>query len=152
MDLLNKRIIEVMVKLNHSKSSFASALEVSLPLITHITTGRNKPGIELIQRILTVFNEINPRWLLLGEGEMYEKATEKIDYSELKVQLNQFKVLINNAINTNKNTKEYHKILLDELLYLQELDIKLNESAYELGKIDQGMEQMRTWFIEQENK
>jgi predicted transcriptional regulator len=66
MDELNKRIVEIMVRFNHSKSSLALELGVSLPLITHITTGRNKPGIELLQRVLQRFPDINPMWLLVG--------------------------------------------------------------------------------------
>ena len=50
MDELNKRIIEVMTMLGLNKSTFAKDLDVSLPLITHITSGRNKAGLDIIQK------------------------------------------------------------------------------------------------------
>ena len=81
LDELNKRIITLMVQKGHSKSTFAKVLDVSLPLITHITSGRNKPGIDLIQKILIEFQDVNPRWLLLGEEEM-EKDRGRIAVSK----------------------------------------------------------------------
>ena len=59
MDELNIRINQLIANKNLTKSAFAAKLEVSLPMITHITNGRNKPGIEIIQRILVCFKELN---------------------------------------------------------------------------------------------
>ena len=68
IDEINKRVIEVMVRSDFSKSTFASVLDVSLPLITHITSGRNKPGLDIIQKLLTNFKDINLDLLLFGIG------------------------------------------------------------------------------------
>ncbi|MCC7532355.1 MAG: helix-turn-helix transcriptional regulator, partial [Bacteroidia bacterium] len=70
MDELNKRIVDIMNKYGYSKSTFAALIGVSLPLITHITSGRNKPGVDLLQRVAEQFPDINLEWLLLGTGEM----------------------------------------------------------------------------------
>jgi len=67
---INLRINQLIDKLGYNKSSFAAKIGVSQPIITHITTGRNNPGLEVIQKILTNCPEINPEWLLLEKGEM----------------------------------------------------------------------------------
>ena len=80
MDELNKRVLSVMEHKQMSKSSFALALDSSLPVLTHISSGRNKPGLELIQRLLSRFPDISPDWLILGNGEMYRDAATKPDF------------------------------------------------------------------------
>ena len=68
---ITQRINDIISKLGYNKSAFAIKIGVSQPIITHITNGRNNPGLEVIQKILTNCPEINPEWLLLGSGEMY---------------------------------------------------------------------------------
>lgn len=67
---INLRINQIVDKLGFNKSSFAAKIGVSQPIITHITNGRNNPGLEVIQKILINCPEINPDWLILGNGEM----------------------------------------------------------------------------------
>ncbi len=57
-----------------SKTEFAEALNISPAIITHISSGRNKPGVEILQKILQQYTSINAEWLLIGKG--YMKKTE----------------------------------------------------------------------------
>ena len=143
MDEVNKRIIEFMIKSGHSKSTFARELDVSLPLITHITTGRNKPGLDLIQKLLTTFPELNPDWLLNGINEMYRVKAKSIDISEELAKLNQLKDLLNNPLNSIQTVLGYHKLLVDELLHLQELDLELSNASGDLSKLSQSIESIK---------
>ena len=64
------RINELIAKLGYNKSGFATKIGVSQPIITHITNGRNNPGLEVIQKILSSCPEVNPDWLIMGRGDM----------------------------------------------------------------------------------
>ncbi|MCH5334569.1 MAG: helix-turn-helix transcriptional regulator [Alistipes sp.] len=55
---------------NLTRSRFAELLETQPATISHIISGRNKPGFDLIQKILQRFPNINPDWLLLDKGSM----------------------------------------------------------------------------------
>lgn len=143
MDELNKRIVEIMVRFNHSKSSLALELGVSLPLITHITTGRNKPGIELLQRVLQRFPDINPIWLLLGEGEMQKEPEKAIDTTPVLLKLSNLNLLISNALEVNQTMLAYHKLLLDEVLHLQEMSIQITHSTHDLEKLQSQLESIK---------
>ena len=143
MDELNKRIVEIMVRFNHSKSSLALGLGVSLPLITHITTGRNKPGIELLQRVLQRFPDINPIWLLLGEGEMQKEPEKAIDTTPVLLKLSNLNLLISNALDVNQTMLAYHKLLLDEVLHLQEMSIQITHSTQDLEKLQNQLESIK---------
>ncbi len=140
MDELNKRIVEIMVRFNHTKSSLATELGVSLPLITHITTGRNKPGIELLQRVLQRFNDVDPMWLLLGEGNMLKEQPKQVDTTPVLVKINELNGLINNALGVNNTTLQYHKLLLDEVLHLQEMSIQISHANQDLEQLKSKLE------------
>ncbi len=60
-----------------SASKFAETVGVQASGISHILSGRNKPGYDLIVKILGNFPDISPDWLLLGEGSMYRDGRTK---------------------------------------------------------------------------
>jgi len=133
---INKRIIEVMLRTEHSKSAFAKVLDVSLPLITHITTGRNKPGLDIIQKVLTHFDKINPDWLLLGKGKMNREESKKQDFIPLANKI----TMLSNQIEAIKLSQisviQYHKILLDEVMHLAEMDVLLANGNDQLEELN----------------
>ena len=135
IDELNKRIIEVMVRTEHSKSSFATALGVSLPLITHLTTGRNKPGLDIIQKVLTHFERISPDWLLLGVGNMYREEAESRDFSPLIEQIEVLSQEIESVRSAQASVIQYHKMLLDEVKHLNEMDHLLENGSEKLSEL-----------------
>ena len=143
MDELNKRIVEIMVRFNHSKSSLATELGVSLPLITHITTGRNKPGIEFLQRVMQRFPDIDPLWLFLGEGVMMKPAPKQVDLSPVLNKMNDLNTLVNNALEVNRTMLDYHKLLLDEVLHLQEMSIQIQHSTHDLDQLKVKLENIK---------
>ncbi|WMJ74214.1 helix-turn-helix transcriptional regulator [Cytophagaceae bacterium ABcell3] len=65
-----KRIKKIIEHFELSPSVFADEIEVQRSSISHILSGRNKPSLDLIQKVIKRFPEINPVWLLTGKGEM----------------------------------------------------------------------------------
>ena len=55
-------------------SQLAELLGINPAGISHILAGRNKPGFDLLQKILRRFPRINPDWLLLDSDKMYRDA------------------------------------------------------------------------------
>ena len=55
-------------------SQLAELLEINPAGISHILAGRNKPGFDLLQKILRRFPRINPDWLLLDSDKMYRDS------------------------------------------------------------------------------
>lgn len=143
IDELNKRIIEVMVRSEHSKSTFAKTLDVSLPLITHITTGRNKPGLDIIQKVLTHFERINPDWLLLGIGSMYREEVKSRDYTAILSQLNAMNAEIEAIQSAQQSVIQYHKLLLDEVTHLSEMDRLLESGSDTLKSMNVKIEAIK---------
>ena len=58
-----------------STTQFADTIEVSRPVISHILSGRNKPSLEVVQKILAAFPNLSMAWLLNGTEPMLTDET-----------------------------------------------------------------------------
>ncbi len=137
MDELNKRVVEVMEHFSNSKSDFALKLGIGLPTIAHIFSGRNKPGVDILQKILLTYPTVNATWLMIGKGEITITEKASIDIENELIRINS---LIENLNTFNNNTSEviaYHKLFLDELRHISELDVLLTNSQIDLTKTQQ---------------
>jgi transcriptional regulator with XRE-family HTH domain len=70
-----ERILEILKIKNLSPAQFADLIGVQRSSISHLISGRNKPSLEFIQRILKTFPEINTDWLLSGKGKIMNQET-----------------------------------------------------------------------------
>ena len=65
------RIRKIMEKEGLNSALFADKIGVSRGTITHVLSGRNKPSLEVVQKILDTFSSVNAEWLLVGKNPMY---------------------------------------------------------------------------------
>lgn len=61
------RIKEIMLQKGLNPSGFADEIQVQRSSISHILNGRNKPSLELIQKIIAAFPDIDIEWLITGK-------------------------------------------------------------------------------------
>ncbi|RSK34477.1 helix-turn-helix domain-containing protein [Hymenobacter metallilatus] len=71
-----ERIRQLLTARQLSPSQFADAVGVARPIISHILSGRNKPSLEVVQKILAAFPDLSVNWLLLGAGDMQASSEE----------------------------------------------------------------------------
>lgn len=55
-------------------TQLARLLEIQPSGISHIMSGRNKPSFDFVVKILSVFPDINPDWLMLDSNEVYRRG------------------------------------------------------------------------------
>ena len=64
--------IEVLIQmLNLSARQFAEQIRIQPGTISNIMAGRNKPSLDVMQRILEKYPTLSPEWLIAGRGEMW---------------------------------------------------------------------------------
>lgn len=68
---MREKLLNLMKSEGLTSSRLAEILEIQPSGISHILSGRNKPGFDLLQKILRRFPRINPDWLLLDSDRMY---------------------------------------------------------------------------------
>ncbi len=80
-----ERLQKIITFYSLSAASFADKIGVQRSSISHILSGRNKPSLEFIMKILTSFPEVDLYWLLNGKGsfpskkEISPNKSQKID-------------------------------------------------------------------------
>ena len=67
---MKERIIQIMSQEGLNPSKFAEEIGIQRAAMSHITSGRNNPSMDVVEKILTRFNYINPDWLIFGKGYM----------------------------------------------------------------------------------
>ena len=62
--------IELLMKcFELSPSQFADRTGIQRASVSHIISGRNKPSLEVMQKIFEAFPTVDIRWLMTGNGE-----------------------------------------------------------------------------------
>ncbi|MBR2352476.1 MAG: helix-turn-helix transcriptional regulator [Alistipes sp.] len=72
---MEEKLRILMQRENLTASRLAEILETKPAAISHILNGRNKPGFELICKIVKRFPQINPHWLLGDDEQIYATST-----------------------------------------------------------------------------
>lgn len=73
------RIAQIIRAEKLSNNAFAKSIGKTSSTINQIVAGRNKPGFEILDAICDAYPNLNPTWLLRGEGEMWKgKAQEQV--------------------------------------------------------------------------
>lgn len=63
-----KRLQKVIGFYGESASSFAEKIGVQRSSISHILSGRNKPSLDFVLKVLSTYPEVELYWLLNGKG------------------------------------------------------------------------------------
>ncbi len=71
---MKEKLRLLMERLQLKPGQFARMLDINPAIISHILAERNKPGVDLLQRILSNFPQVSPDWLLLDSGEMFRNT------------------------------------------------------------------------------
>ncbi|SDB39121.1 Helix-turn-helix [Flavobacteriaceae bacterium MAR_2010_188] len=67
-DDFSKRLQKVIDYYGESASSFSDKIGVQRSSISHILSGRNKPSLDFVLKILGTYPEVELYWLLNGKG------------------------------------------------------------------------------------
>lgn len=70
MDGIHDRIALIISTKGMTNADFAEKIEVQPSNISHIMSGRNKPSLDLVMKIMKRFPELRTEWLLHGKGAM----------------------------------------------------------------------------------
>ena len=84
------RLRKWMDSMELKPSVLADNIGVNRATISHILSGRNKPSIDFLEKLLSTYDSINANWLITGIGYM----SINIDNNELKTPKKARKVVI----------------------------------------------------------
>lgn len=72
-----------MAYLKLTAGALAESIGVQPSSVSHILSGRNKPSLDFVNKLLVAFPQLNYDWLVNGRGSMLKKASELGEASDL---------------------------------------------------------------------
>lgn len=76
-DAFALRLQKIMDYYGLSSSAFADTIDFNRSSISHLLSGRNKPSLEFVMKVLEKFPEVKLYWLLNGKGYFPDSDLEK---------------------------------------------------------------------------
>ena len=73
---VSKRLQKLIEFYGESASSFAERIGVQRSSISHILSGRNKPSLDFVMKVLKHYPEVELYWLLNGKGNFPSLSAE----------------------------------------------------------------------------
>ncbi|MBT8183457.1 MAG: helix-turn-helix domain-containing protein [Eudoraea sp.] len=71
-----RRLERILNYYGLSAAAFADKIQVQRSSISHLLTGRNKPSLEFVLKVVKTFPEVNLYWLLNGKGNFPQKGAD----------------------------------------------------------------------------
>jgi transcriptional regulator with XRE-family HTH domain len=74
---MNERLTAFLRAEQLSPAQFADYMGIQRSGVSHILSGRNKPGFDFFLTFLQKFSAVNIEWLISGRGKMYKDMETK---------------------------------------------------------------------------
>jgi plasmid maintenance system antidote protein VapI len=68
-----------------SGSAFAERIQVQRSSISHLLSGRNKPSLDFVMRVVKEFDEVELYWLLNGKGSFPDSSSGASEKPAIKI-------------------------------------------------------------------
>jgi transcriptional regulator with XRE-family HTH domain len=121
-----KRIEIILDYYGINASSFADKIGVQRSSLSHLLSGRNKPSLDFILKILEVFPEVDLYWILNGTGtfptETEKTETKKIATPTPTVSQNIPDNLFSEIIEPQESKKIESQLLTPPIISSEELE------------------------------
>ena len=72
-----KRLEKILDHYEVSATSFADSVDVNRSTISHLLSGRNKPSLDFVLKVVRHYPEVNLYWLLNGKGSFPARLDDK---------------------------------------------------------------------------
>lgn len=117
------RLQKILQFYDISAATFAEAIDVGRSSISHILSGRNKPSLDFVMKVVQTYPEVELYWLLNGKGSFPPRETkgQTISSSEMDPEASKHSSAaemintttgVQNKITSEENGKKIKKIVL----------------------------------------
>lgn len=76
--LIHERVLLIIKANKETPSSFADKIGLKRSNLSHVLSGRNKPSLDFLSKIITSYPKVNASWLITGvtrEGDFEEEVS-----------------------------------------------------------------------------
>ncbi|WP_320814829.1 helix-turn-helix transcriptional regulator [Flavobacterium sp.] len=97
-----KRLEEILEYYGLSASGFADKISVQRSSLSHLLSGRNKPSLDFILKIIDEFPEVDLYWILNGKGT-FPKSENKIIENNSSTPISKIENVVEKKIESNSD-------------------------------------------------
>lgn len=119
-----KRLEIILEYYGLNASSFADRIGVQRSSLSHLLSGRNKPSLDFILKILDVFPDVDLYWILNGKGT-FPKNTAHVNSKENALE----------EVEKQRSVTPFNNETIPENLF-SEIKITNSINAFETKKMD----------------
>jgi transcriptional regulator with XRE-family HTH domain len=111
MEILDR--IKMVMKANQlNAATFADRIGVQRSNLSHILTGRNKPSLDFIEKMLSQFPKVNASWLISGQIQQTDVVNPFKEKEKLVTDVDLRKdTNVNNLFNSKTSNKRIVKMI-----------------------------------------
>lgn len=116
-----KRLEIIMEYYGLTATALAEEMDFNRSTISHLVSGRNKPSLEFVMKVLDKFQEVELNWLVSGKG-VFPSTSKNVEYKIEKPQSNEISNIKNEipeelntlskSIGQNSNGKKIDRIVV----------------------------------------
>lgn len=114
---MKDRILAFLRTENKTSSQFAEEIGVQASSVSHIISGRNKPSLDFIIKMLQNYSDLSTDWLIFGKGDMFKSDTAS-DLFSATVKSGSENII---GIDSQKSTQDTDKELDKDLNLIKTL-------------------------------
>jgi transcriptional regulator with XRE-family HTH domain len=123
-----KRLEFIIEYYSLSASSLADKIGVQRSSLSHLLSGRNKPSLDFILKILEVFPEVDLYWILNGKGSFPKNEAQKISIAPTPITEIKFE---ENVFEETKKQETGNPISLKKISNIQDTITSSNKDKIE---------------------
>ncbi|MDN6280347.1 MAG: helix-turn-helix domain-containing protein [Psychroflexus sp.] len=110
------RLQKILTYYELTASSFAERIDVGRASISHILSGRNKPSLDFVMKIVKEFSEVELYWLINGKGHFPKSTpvsppTEKAHSKKEEISVSQ-KTTSQKVMSSVNGSAEISKVII----------------------------------------
>lgn len=107
-----ERLKTILNYYNLSASAFADKIDIPRSSISHLLSGRNKPSLDFVLKLVANFKEVDLQWFLYGTGSFPKKEEVIVKTTSTSSALSLFTEDKSNEIEEIKEKKEIPKEII----------------------------------------
>jgi transcriptional regulator with XRE-family HTH domain len=132
---LQTRIKDLISLLRLTPQEFCEKMEIQRSSLSHLLSGRNKPGFDFLEKLLVQFPHINMEWLIHGIGEPIKSQGLKEDYTDVTKQ-NFTSVKSKSTVSDSEDVVQYRKLMHEKVanveIKIQKVIVIYEDNTFEV--------------------
>jgi transcriptional regulator with XRE-family HTH domain len=109
-----KRLEIILDYYNLSASAFADKINVQRSSLSHLLSGRNKPSLDFIIKVIEIFPEVDLYWILNGKGT-FPKSDKNLSVHSDKIELSSDEINTPDLFSTVQTNSKKSSPIINEI-------------------------------------